>query len=119
VLRLPATGDEIGECSRFANQGLRPQTKRGPLQSWTTRGDCFFERLPIRGFGQRIIGAGRQEHREIVVIAESLPEITQTILQLALYSEFLERLSMRGDSNGSRTLNCVPFGAVLKSIFPR
>ena len=32
----------------------------------------------------------------IVVVAESLPEITQTILQLAFYSEFLERLSVRG-----------------------
>src|SRR6476620_12445602 len=49
VPRLPATGAEIGECSRFANQGLRRQTKCGPLQSRTTRGDCFFERLPIRG----------------------------------------------------------------------
>ena len=30
--RFPATGDEIGECSRFANQGLRRETKRGPPQ---------------------------------------------------------------------------------------
>ena len=73
VPRLPATDDEIGECSRFANQGLRRQTKHGPLQSRTTRGDCFFERLPIRGFRQRIVGACRQEHCEIVVIAEFLP----------------------------------------------
>ena len=81
VPRFPATGDEIGECSWFANQGLRRQTKRGPLRSLTTRGDCFFERLPIRGFGQRIIGAGRQEHREIVVIAEFLPQVTQPLGQ--------------------------------------
>jgi hypothetical protein len=39
VPRFPATGDEIGECSRFANQGLRRETKRGPLQSRTTRGE--------------------------------------------------------------------------------
>ena len=73
VPRLPATGAEIGECSRFANQGLRRQTKHGPLQSRTTRGDCFFERLPIRGFGQRIISVRRQKHRKIVIIAEFLP----------------------------------------------
>ena len=36
VPRFPATGDEIGECSRFANQGLRRETKRGPLQPRTT-----------------------------------------------------------------------------------
>jgi hypothetical protein len=41
-----------------------------------------------------------------------------TILQLSLSSELSERLSVRGDSNGSRTLNCVPSGPVLKSIFP-
>ena len=73
VPRFPATGDEIGERSRFAKQGLRRETNRGTLQSRTTRGDCFFERLPIRGFGQRIIGVRRQKHRKIVIIAEFLP----------------------------------------------
>ena len=81
VPRFPAIGDEIGECSRFPNQSLRRETKRGLLQSRTTRGDCFFERLPIRGFGQRTIGACRQEHCEIVVIAESLTQVTQSLGQ--------------------------------------
>ena len=45
---------------------------------------CFFKRLPIRGFGQRIIGAGHQEHREIVVIAEFLPEVTQPLGQWSI-----------------------------------
>ena len=40
---------------------------------------CFFKRLPVRRFGQRIIGARRQEHREIVVIAEFLPEVAQVV----------------------------------------
>ena len=50
----------------------------------------------------------------------SSPVKRPQLLQLSTYSELLERLSVRGrfNSNGSRTLNCVPSGPVLKSIFP-
>ena len=33
---------------------------------------------PIGRFGQRVIGAGGQEHREIVVITEFLPEVADS-----------------------------------------
>ena len=70
---LPAADDEIGECARFTSQGLRRETKRRSLHSRATRADCFLERLPIGRFGQRIIGASGQEHRDIVVITRFCP----------------------------------------------
>jgi hypothetical protein len=74
VPRFPATGYKIDECSRFANQGFRGELKRGPLQSRRREAIAFSSVSQSANSGRGVIGAGRQEHREIGVIAEFLPK---------------------------------------------